>query len=74
MDAGHLPAEDPHYGSVLRLHAGKEAGSVPVALLTEPHGWSHAGAGESGPLNSVELVSMTNVHNQCALTVHCERD
>lgn len=50
IHAGHLPAEDPHHSAVLRLHAGKEVGSLPVALPAASHGWSHSGAGKPGSL------------------------
>ena len=45
--AGHVPVKDPHHSTFLRLHAGEEAGPLPVALPAPPNGWSHSSAGTS---------------------------
>lgn len=43
--SGDVPAEDPDHSSVLRLHAGPQAGRLPVDLARHPDGWSGSGAG-----------------------------
>lgn len=47
LHKGHVPAEDPHHSSLLRLHAGEEVGHLPVGLPAVAHGWSRYGAGTS---------------------------
>lgn len=49
---GDVPAEDPDHGTVLRLHAGPQAGRLPVDLAGHPDGWSGSGAG-GAPLQAV---------------------
>lgn len=43
--SGDVPAEDPDHGSVLSVHAGPQAGRLPVALAADSHGWSGSCAG-----------------------------
>lgn len=45
--SGDVPAEDPDHGSVLRVHAGPQAGHVPVDLAAHPDGRSGSGAGRT---------------------------
>lgn len=55
VSAGHVSAEDPHHGAVLRLHAWEEAGPLSVALPAPPHGWGHFGSGTCRPRHSYNI-------------------
>lgn len=55
--AGHIPVKDPHHSAVLRLHAGEEAGPLPVALPALPNGWSHSSAGTSKYILKLQFVN-----------------
>lgn len=43
--SGDIPAKDPDHSSVLCVHAGPQAGRLPVALLAHPHGRSGSCSG-----------------------------
>lgn len=43
--SGDVPAEDPDHSSVLSVHAGPQAGRLPVALIAYSYGWSGSRAG-----------------------------
>lgn len=42
---GDLPVEDPDHGSFFCVHAGTQAGRLPVAVSAHSHGWSDSCSG-----------------------------
>lgn len=51
--SGDVPAEDPDHGTVLRVHAGPQAGHLPVDLAAHPDGRSGSCAGWTQFLTTV---------------------